>query len=76
MKRKTDITYRYALPAILALMSGVKDATYANGNATLTYSDNTVESAPITPAEWKEAEANFFSLVGTIQERARKAVVA
>jgi hypothetical protein len=72
MKRKTDIAYRLALPAVLTLMSGVKDATYANGAATLTYTDGSLESAPITPDEWLAAEANFFSLVGTVQERNRR----
>ncbi len=60
------------LPNIEAGMTGVWRIQRAHDLVKLDYTDGTSESAIIKVAKWNEVRSNTFSIVGTVQDIARK----
>lgn len=72
MEVSTPVKFIISPHRIQSLMCGVSRAELQGNRATLFYTDGSSESAICIPAEWAQARENFFSFVGTIQERARR----
>lgn len=74
MSDSTPVKFIISPHRINSMMTGVRYAQWQAGRVTLVYVNGTKESAICHAAEWAQGCENFFSLVGTIQNRARQSL--